>query len=295
MRSSRYAPSCTLGDHSRVFLASQAFTTTKAQDVVDVFHKAIELHGLPASLLSDNGAVFTATPRKGKVLLANRTRAAQDRQQELAAIPPPNLQKDRAPTPNTQALPHPPKARQDPQRAASPARHVRLLLQPHPPAQSAPRPQPHYRPTAPGSRPDPPTPQRSQRPISGSAKTQSTEAERSHYATTANYTTSASAEHTRTTPSSSSSPTKTSASSTRTPASSSANSPSTPPATTNHSSKPDTSTISRNILQDVPRHNTDSGGTLRPYGRPLDGSGTGVPRLAWIVARPRPCRRRHRF
>jgi transposase InsO family protein len=58
-----------IDDHSRLFLASHAFTTTKAQDVVDVFHKTIELHGLPASLLSDNGAVFTATPRKGKVLL----------------------------------------------------------------------------------------------------------------------------------------------------------------------------------------------------------------------------------
>jgi transposase InsO family protein len=58
-----------IDDHSRLFLASQAFTTTKAQDVVDVFHKAASLHGLPASLLTDNGAVFTATPRKGKVLL----------------------------------------------------------------------------------------------------------------------------------------------------------------------------------------------------------------------------------
>lgn len=58
-----------IDDHSRLFLASQAFPTTKAQDVVDVFHKAAELHGLPACLLTDNGAVFTATPRKGKVLL----------------------------------------------------------------------------------------------------------------------------------------------------------------------------------------------------------------------------------
>jgi transposase InsO family protein len=58
-----------IDDHSRLFLASRAFTTTKAQDVVDVFHKAASLHGLPASLLSDNGAVFTAKPRKGKVLL----------------------------------------------------------------------------------------------------------------------------------------------------------------------------------------------------------------------------------
>ncbi len=51
------------------FLASRAYPTTKAQDVVDTFHKAGSLHGLPASLLSDNGAVFTATPRRGKVLL----------------------------------------------------------------------------------------------------------------------------------------------------------------------------------------------------------------------------------
>jgi transposase InsO family protein len=58
-----------IDDHSRLFLASQAFSTVKARDVVDVFHKTAELHGLPACLLSDNGAVFTATPRKGKVLL----------------------------------------------------------------------------------------------------------------------------------------------------------------------------------------------------------------------------------
>jgi transposase InsO family protein len=58
-----------IDDHSRLFLASQAFQTVKARDVVDVFHAAAELHGLPACLLSDNGAVFTATPRKGKVLL----------------------------------------------------------------------------------------------------------------------------------------------------------------------------------------------------------------------------------
>jgi transposase InsO family protein len=58
-----------IDDHSRLFLASRAFSTVKARDVVDVFHQAAALHGLPASLLSDNGAVFTATPRKGKVLL----------------------------------------------------------------------------------------------------------------------------------------------------------------------------------------------------------------------------------
>jgi transposase InsO family protein len=58
-----------IDDHSRLFLASQAFSTVKAPDVVDVFHKTASLHGLPASLLTDNGAVFTGFYRKGKVLL----------------------------------------------------------------------------------------------------------------------------------------------------------------------------------------------------------------------------------
>jgi transposase InsO family protein len=58
-----------IDDHSRLFLVSDAYPTTKAQNVVDSFHKAAALHGLPASLLSDNGAVFTASPRHGKVLL----------------------------------------------------------------------------------------------------------------------------------------------------------------------------------------------------------------------------------
>ncbi len=56
-------------DHSRLFLASVVLPTFKAADVVSVFRKAIALHGAPASLLCDNGAVFTATPRGGKVAL----------------------------------------------------------------------------------------------------------------------------------------------------------------------------------------------------------------------------------
>jgi transposase InsO family protein len=58
-----------LDDHSRLFIASRAQPTTKASDVVAVFQAAVALHGAPASLLCDNGAVFTATPRGGKVLL----------------------------------------------------------------------------------------------------------------------------------------------------------------------------------------------------------------------------------
>jgi transposase InsO family protein len=58
-----------IDDHSRLFLGSDAYPRVKAPDVVSSFHKAAELHGLPASLLSDNGAVFTGSYRGGKVLL----------------------------------------------------------------------------------------------------------------------------------------------------------------------------------------------------------------------------------
>ena len=58
-----------IDDHSRQFLASVARPTFKAADVADAFRSAVALHGAPASLLCDNGAVFTARPRGGKVLL----------------------------------------------------------------------------------------------------------------------------------------------------------------------------------------------------------------------------------
>jgi len=50
-------------------LASVARPIFKAADVADAFRSAVDLHGAPASLLCDNGAVFTARPRGGKVLL----------------------------------------------------------------------------------------------------------------------------------------------------------------------------------------------------------------------------------
>lgn len=58
-----------IDDHSRLFICSHAYAHVKARDVVDSFHRAAELHGLPAALLSDNGAVFTGTARHGKVQL----------------------------------------------------------------------------------------------------------------------------------------------------------------------------------------------------------------------------------
>lgn len=52
-------------DSSRLLVASDARAVFKAADVVASFHHAAALHGLPASLLTDNGAVFTAAPRGG--------------------------------------------------------------------------------------------------------------------------------------------------------------------------------------------------------------------------------------
>jgi transposase InsO family protein len=58
-----------LDDKSRVALDSKAFMTVKAADPVHVLHSASSTFGLPASLLSDNAAVFTGRSRRGKVLL----------------------------------------------------------------------------------------------------------------------------------------------------------------------------------------------------------------------------------
>lgn len=56
-------------DHSRFCLASVAFRTVKAPDVLETFLLAAENYGYPAKFLSDNAAVFSGTPRKGRVVL----------------------------------------------------------------------------------------------------------------------------------------------------------------------------------------------------------------------------------
>lgn len=56
-------------DHSRFCLASVAFRTVKAPDVLETFLVAAENYGYPAKFLSDNAAVFSGAPRKGRVVL----------------------------------------------------------------------------------------------------------------------------------------------------------------------------------------------------------------------------------
>ena len=147
-----------IDDHSRLFLGSDAYPRTKANDVVQSFHKAAQLHGLPYSLLSDNGAVFTASPRKGKVLLETELERLGVAVQELTPLPPPDLRQGRAPTPNTQALPR--QAATSTKRSPSsrpsstPSPTTTTTSAPTEPSAAKPR----YRPTAPASRPDPPAP-----------------------------------------------------------------------------------------------------------------------------------------
>ena len=56
-------------DHSRLFVASVVCTTVKAAGALETFLGAANEFGLPASLLTDNAAVFSGKSRKGRVLL----------------------------------------------------------------------------------------------------------------------------------------------------------------------------------------------------------------------------------
>jgi transposase InsO family protein/transposase-like protein len=56
-------------DHSRLCVASVAFAVTKATDVVAVFGLARRHYGTPAAVLTDNGCIYTARYRGGKVAM----------------------------------------------------------------------------------------------------------------------------------------------------------------------------------------------------------------------------------
>lgn len=58
-----------IDDHSRLIVAATARRITKAGDVVTTFHAAAARSGYPASVLTDNGAIFNARSRKGRTVL----------------------------------------------------------------------------------------------------------------------------------------------------------------------------------------------------------------------------------
>jgi transposase InsO family protein len=58
-----------IDDHSRLCVASVALKVTKATDVVALFQAARDRYGTPAAVLSDNGCIYTAKHRGGKVAM----------------------------------------------------------------------------------------------------------------------------------------------------------------------------------------------------------------------------------
>src|ERR1039458_948544 len=52
-----------IDDHSRAVLASVAVPVATAAHVVRIFYESAAIYGLPASVLSDNGAIYTAAYR----------------------------------------------------------------------------------------------------------------------------------------------------------------------------------------------------------------------------------------
>ena len=58
-----------IDDHSRFCVASVAFRTVKAPDVLETFSVAAQSYGYPAKILRDNAAVFSGASRKGRVVL----------------------------------------------------------------------------------------------------------------------------------------------------------------------------------------------------------------------------------
>jgi transposase InsO family protein len=95
-----------IDDHSRLLVASGAFATTKAADVVGTFHLAASELGFPASMLTDNGAIFSNTARGPAP--SSRSARLGHRLQALPPLPPADLRQGRT-------LPS------DPQEAAGPA------------------------------------------------------------------------------------------------------------------------------------------------------------------------------
>jgi transposase InsO family protein len=51
-----------IDDHSRLALRSDARRAVTGEDVLTSFRRAVHRHGIPARVLTDNGAVFTGKP-----------------------------------------------------------------------------------------------------------------------------------------------------------------------------------------------------------------------------------------
>ena len=124
-----------IDDHSRLLVASLAFRTAKAVDVVETFHLGAASHGLPVLMLTDNGAIFTVKSRNGTCVIESSCSAwASTTSTPAPTTPRPAGKSNDSTRPRRSGSPATP--RQDHRRTASPARPVPDLLQ-HNPTSSA--------------------------------------------------------------------------------------------------------------------------------------------------------------
>ncbi len=132
-------------DHSRLLLAADAFPTVKGGDVVRTFLAAAERHGVPAGLLTDNGAVFTGGPRRGRIRLETELERLGVVAKHSTPNHPPDVRQGRALPPDPEALSRPPATGRLARGPPAPARRLPALLQHRAAPPGAPRPNPARR------------------------------------------------------------------------------------------------------------------------------------------------------
>ena len=201
-----------IDDHSRLCIASTARRVFKAADVDRRFRHAAATYGDPASVLSDNGAVFTGRYRRhGRVALEVTLTPRGIRFTHSRPYHPQTCGKVERFHQTLRTLARHPAPRPHPSPAckpsSTPSAATTTPSDPTGPSAGA----PPSRPTTPAPKPSPPA-SRSTTPAGASATTPSTPTASSPCATTAASTTSASAAATPANPCSSSSRTSTSGS-----------------------------------------------------------------------------------
>ena len=227
-----------LDDCTRYALHVTAHARVTAPIVLATFREAADLHGYPASTLTDNGMVYTVRlaghgRQGGRNAFESELRRLGHRPEELPTQPPHHLRQGRTvPADDEEVAARPARPADHHRRAADPPRPLPRRVQPPPTAPlAAPPRHPGHRLHGPPQG-HPRRRPRHRHPRPGPPRQRSTKPAPSPCASPADSATSASAEPTPEPTSSCSSRTSTSASSTPPPANSSANSPSTPAATT---------------------------------------------------------------
>ena len=123
-----------IDDHSRLCVASRVFVTARSADVARTLHRAAELLGYPASFLTDNGAIFTSTPRGGAGLFETELLSLGIATKHSRPYHPQTCGKVERFHQTLKKQPRQAGRGRDQETVAGPARSLRRLLQPRPAA-----------------------------------------------------------------------------------------------------------------------------------------------------------------